>query len=223
MCLPRISTKRFKQINAYTKKQKICTYVFYTAQRHADYVRDRNLKCMHSVEEMEQLLNLTYEVHTILDSLHIDHWLMYGSVFGAIRAQGPLAWDYDVDIGIRGIQFLKLKKTDIFGAFITAGLRVTDHVARNGLIGVSRPGWNLGVDVFTFYDYDGIMKRPGWASWLLFVNYELHHTFPSRLVKSPLPVTKFGFFNISVPREGNEILKYLYRFDWWKVVKPLSC
>ena len=104
---------------------------------------------------------------------------MYGSVFGAIRAQGPLPWGHDVDVGIRREQFLEIKKTDFLNAFTASGLKRTDHLYRNGVIGVIKPGWNLGVDIFTFYDYDGIMNRPGWATWLLFVHFELHHTFPS--------------------------------------------
>lgn len=198
-------------------------YVLYTGQSHADYVRDPKVKCSHSKREMEQLLNLSHEVHTILNSLKIDHWLMYGSIFGAMRVKGPLPWDYDVDIGIRGEQYIMLEKSEFFRPFEQVGMIVEDHVNRNGLIQMKRHGWNLGVDLFTFYDYGGNMKRPGWAPRLLFINYALHHTFPSRLVKSPMPITKFGCFNISVPREGKEILKYLYRFDWWKEVKPLNC
>ena len=52
-----------------------------------------------------KLLNLTYEIHDILIDLQLDHWLMYGSIFGALRADGPLPWDYDVDLGMRGEQF----------------------------------------------------------------------------------------------------------------------
>lgn len=198
-------------------------YALYTGQRHADYVRDPNLQCSYTKLEVEQLLNLTFDVHNILDELHLDHWLMYGSVLGALRFQGPLPWDYDVDIGVRGEQFLAIEKANFFQLFQSKGIKCTNHLEKNGLIGFRRPGWRLGVDVFTFYNYDGIMKRPGWASWLLFVNYELHHTFPARLVNPPLPKTKFGFFNISIAHGKNEITKYLYRFDWWKEVKPLRC
>ena len=66
------------------------------------------------------------------------------------------------------------------------------------------------------------------ALWLpavdvtLFINYRLYHSFPARLVQQPLPKAKFGSFNISVPKGGLEIMKHLYPFNWWKVVKPAS-
>jgi hypothetical protein len=172
---------------------------------------------------MLQMLDLTFEIHTILDSFEIDHWLMFGSIFGAIRVQGPLPWDYDVDIGIRGEQFINIERSKFLRAFEDAGIQCDNRLSRSGALTLTKSGSKLVVDVFTFYDYSGIMKRCGWETWLLFVHYELHHSFPSRLVKSPLPKSKFGFFNISVPRGGNEVLKYLYRFDWWKEVKPLGC
>ena len=198
-------------------------YVYITAQSHADYVKDPTVKCSHPDEEMGQLINLTYQIHTILDSLGIDHWLMYGSIFGAHRANGPLPWDYDVDIGMKGEQFSKLSLEEFLAPFKVAGIEIEDHLGRNGLMAFTRSGWPLHVDTFTFYDYNGMRKRPGWAAWLLFVNYRLHHTFPSGLVESPMPKAKFGFFHISVPRGGDEILKYLYRDNWWKEVKPLGC
>lgn len=200
------------------------TYVYITAQSHADYVKDRTVRCSHSDQEMVQLVNLTYQVHTILDSLGIDHWLMYGSIFGAHRARGPLPWDYDVDIGIKGEQFSKMTFTDFLAPFIkAAGIEYINHLARNGLLVFEKAGWPLHVDTFTFYNYHGMRVRPGWAAWLLFVNYRLHHTFPSSLVESYMPKMRFGFFNISVPRDGVEILKYLYRSNWWKEVKPIGC
>lgn len=201
----------------------LSTYIYITAQSHADYVKVRTLKCTRSEEEMAQLVNLTYQVHTILDSFAIEHWLMYGSIFGARRVQGPLPWDYDVDIGMKGEQFSKVKFSDIVKTFKAAGIEFVNHLDRNGLLAVGKPGWPLHVDTFTFYNYHGMRMRPRWVTWLFFVNYRLHHTFPSRLVECTMPKLRFGFFNISVPCEGDEILKYLYRKDWWKQVKPLGC
>lgn len=201
----------------------LTTYVYITAQSHADYVKVRTLKCSRPEEELAQLVNLTFQVHTILDSLGIEHWLMYGSIFGARRAQGPLPWDYDVDIGLKGEQFSKINFSVIVNRFKAAGMDLINHLDRNALLVIAKPEWPLHVDTFTFYNYHGMRSRSGWAPWLLFVNYRLHHSFPSRLVDCDMPKMRFGYFNISVPCEGEEILKYLYRNDWWKEVKPLGC
>ena len=116
-----------------------------------------------------------------------------------------------------------MKLTDFLTPFKAAGIYYINHLVRNGLLVFEKSGWPLHVDTFTFYNYHGMRMRPGWAAWLLFVNYRLHHTFPSSLVESYMPKMSFGFFNISVPRGGVEILKYLYRSNWWKEVKPIGC
>ena len=87
----------------------LTTYVYITAQSHADYVKVRTSVCDRPEEELEQLVKLAHQVHSILNSLGIEHWLMYGSIFGARRVQKPLPWDYDVDIGVKGEQFSKIK------------------------------------------------------------------------------------------------------------------
>ena len=163
------------------------TYVYITAESHADYVKDPTVKCSHPDEEMGQLVNLTYQVHAILDFLGIDHWLTYGSIFGAHRAKVPLPWDYDVDIGMKGEQFSKFSLEEFLAPFKAAGIQIEDHLGRNGLMAFTRSGWPLHVNTFTFYDYNRMRKRPGEAAWLLFVNYRLHHTFPSDQVNSPMP------------------------------------
>ena len=56
--------------------------------------------------ERGQLLDMALDVHKILDGFGMEHWLMYGSVFGAVRAKGPLPWDNDVDIGFTDQELL---------------------------------------------------------------------------------------------------------------------
>lgn len=201
-------------------------YSVYTVQRDQLYINDTTLKCKQEDIDIKNLVQLTYEVHKILDDLKIDHWLMYGSVFGALRSSGPLPWDYDVDIGMRGEQFDKIgiqKLTHIFKANGIHRCLANSRFLRSGVATLCKPGWKLDVDLYVLYDYGGIMKRYGWDTWLRYVYYEVHHTFPAKLVQNPLPKVKFGFFNMTVPHGGNKITKYLYRFDWWKEMKPLGC
>ncbi|XP_078363447.1 uncharacterized protein LOC144647523 [Oculina patagonica] len=176
-------------------------------------------------QQMGQLLNISYKVHRILDELELDHWLMYGSLLGAHRGHAPLAWDDDVDIGLDGDGRLKtLSKTKFFEKLKSVGAKeIIDKWSQDGLIKIQDANSEFSVDMMIFNRYGKWMKRPGWASWLLYFHYNTFHTFPARLVEQPLPKTQFGFFNISVPRNGNEMLKYLYPNDWWKVVKPSKC
>ena len=181
-------------------------------------------KCQNTEQEMQQLLNLTFQVHQILDSLEIEHWLMYGSIWGAMRVQAPLPWDNDVDFGFHGEgRFSEYSIGQVIAPFKAKGLSVNNKWFQSGTLTVSKDDWPLTVDMFAFYNNKGWMQRRGLESWIAWLNYRTHHTYPAWVVELPLPKSRFGFFNISVPRGGIEIMKYLYRDNWWKEVKPQIC
>jgi len=182
-------------------------------------------KCNNSEQEIDSLVQLTYKVHAILDHMGIDCWLMYGSIWGPLRGiEGPLPWDDDVDLAINGDgPFSQMTFEEFKATFTVLGLSVESRLWQSSLVVISEDDRWPTLDLFVFYNYNGIMRRPGIESWLMPINYRLYHTFPSSLVEQPLPKVKFGFFNISVPREGIEIMKHLYPYNWWKVVKPKSC
>ncbi|XP_020622432.1 uncharacterized protein LOC110060030 [Orbicella faveolata] len=184
------------------------------------------MKCRNLTNlQMDQLLSLSYKVHQVLDELRVEHWLMYGSLLGALRGHAPLAWDDDVDIGLDGDGTLKtLSKT----AFIeklksVSAKQIDDFRPRDGLIKIHDGNSEFSVDLVVFNRSGKWMKRLGWATWLLYFQYNNFHTFPAKLIEQPLPKIQFGFFSISAPRGGKEILKYIYPTDWWKVVKPPGC
>ncbi|XP_020913461.1 fukutin-related protein-like [Exaiptasia diaphana] len=209
----------------------IATYIYVhlnymSFSNYMDPPWNRVQRCSNSNQELRQLVDLASEVHRVLTKLNIDHWLMYGSIFGAMRMEGPLPWDNDVDIGFCG----DCSRFDSFGTienFLTpfkeAGLIVTNKWTQSGTIVFSRPNQTLTVDLFAFYEHNGWKKRRGLESWLFFVNYNYHHTFPSWVVKPPLPQTKFGHSSISVPKGEFEILKHLYKDNWWKEMRPRGC
>ena len=86
------------------------------------------------------------------------------------------------------------------------------------------PGLALYLDLYIYYEYNfGMVWRSGLNGWLIFIHYRLHHSFPARLVRAPMPKTRFGFFYFCVPREEEEVLKYLYRYNWWMEVRPAGC
>ena len=184
------------------------------------------MKCRNLTKlQMDQLLSLSYKVHQVLEELRVEHWLMYGSLLGALRGHAPLAWDDDTDIGLDGDGRLKtLSKTVLIEKLKSVGARYVDDCwARDGLIKIFDGNSEFSVDLVIFNRSGKWMKRPGWATWLFYFQYNKFHTFPAKLIEKPLPKIQFGFFNILAPRGGKEILKYLYPTDWWKVVKPPGC
>lgn len=200
-------------------------YVYFSLPSYNRYLSPAaKNKCEQKPEDLAGLLNLTYRVHSVLNSFSLDHWLMYGSLFGAIRNQGPLPWDYDVDLAVKGEQFSKVKFEDFVAACEEHGLTVMDKRLKSGMLAFFDSKLPLYVDLFIYYEYKfGMMWRSGLEAWLFFLHYRMHHAFPVRLVDAPLPKTKFGFFEIAIPRGNEEVLKYLYRYDWWKEVRPAGC
>ena len=172
--------------------------------------------------QLDQLLNLFYKVHQALDELDVKHWLMFGSLLGALRSHAPFTWDDYADIGLDGDGRLKtLSKTTFFEKLKSVGAKhVDDFWSRDGLIKIKDEESEFSVDLVIFTRSGKWMKRPGWATWLFYFQYNKFHTFPAKLIEKPLPKIQFGFFNISAPRGGKEILKYIYPTDWWKIVKP---
>ncbi|XP_015756136.1 PREDICTED: fukutin-related protein-like [Acropora digitifera] len=202
-------------------------YVFLNLQNFAYYTNrfwKPVLTCQNSDEEVDLLLKLANQIHMILNSMKIRHWLMYGSIWGALRISRPLPWDNDIDIGFEGEGvFAEMTLSEFFAPFEAAGLKIQNKWTQSGSIVISKPGLWLSVDLFAFYNHKGTMKRRGLESWVFALNYRTYHQFPAWFVKPELPQLKFGFFNISVPKGGIEIMKYLYPYNWWKVVPPNGC
>ena len=208
----------------------LCCVLTYIGASLVDYDRYTGNKfwrpvpeCFDSQDHTNRLTKLAHKIHLILESMGIEHWLMYGSLWGPLRGiPGPLPWDHDVDIGMNGDgNFSKIPVDEFKARFEAAGLGVVDELKVRGSFSVL--GKNESLGLFLFYNRRGIMMRSGYEPWVLYIHYRLRHTFPARLVQQPLPKVRFGSFNISFPRGGIEIMKHLYPFNWWKVVKPANC
>lgn len=169
------------------------------------------------------MLKLTYDIHIILKELGITHFLMYGSLWGALRLNRPLPWDDDVDLGmIEDGKFASLSIKEFERKFQEKGIRITDNLRQKSSYKFERD--KGAVDLMIYYEYGDWMKRQGWEPWILSVHYNLHHTFPKLVINNkPLPERKFGWFNMPVPQYGIEIMKYMYRYDWWVEYQTESC
>ena len=80
-------------------------------------------------------MDLAYKIHLILGELGVEHWLMYGSLWGPLRGiQEPLPWDFDVDYGINGsnVIFDKLTWEEFKAKFSAAEVRVFDKLKSSG-------------------------------------------------------------------------------------------
>lgn len=179
--------------------------------------------CARTAEEAKALRELFHDVREILNDLKVRHFLIYGSIWGAYRSQGPLPWDYDIDLGILGDEvFSEIPREEFVKPFQERGIRVNDKMHVASVFYLSR-GEFAQVDLDVFYNYDGWMQRAGWIPWVLYYNYKTYHTFPAWMVQEPLPKMQFFDVQMSVPRGGQEILKYLYPKDWERPFTPFAC
>ena len=144
------------------------------------------------------------------------------SLWGALRYNDPLPWDYDYDFGLLYDDLIKTDITVLQNEFAKRGI-VMYYQYYAGNYKVSHG--NMTGDLMIFRDYynDGVMRRIGFESWLLFIHYRYYHQFPKRLIRLPLNTIKFAGLNFFVPRGGVEIQKHFYPRNWWKEVIPAGC
>jgi len=184
------------------------------------YVSTKSHHCYNSKEDADDLLYLIQVTHKILNKYELDPFLCYGSLWGALRLNNPLPWDYDFDVGILYDDIQKVNTDDIQNDFRKAGIEFF-YQRWSGNYKVKK-GKMTG-DLMLYVKQRGMIHRIGIESWLCFVHYRYYHIFPLRLIEKPLPKLQFGNVAYSVPREGIELQKYLYPSSWKKVVSPKGC
>jgi LicD family len=111
------------------------------------------------------LTELTEFVHELLERHGIPHWLDYGTLLGAAREQGLIAWDGDVDFG-----FLEVDKPRILALEpeITAHGYVVDTESGEGAIRIRYSAVNeQHLDLFWWRDENRTMTsdEPGTYDW----------------------------------------------------------
>ena len=174
----------------------ILLYWALTSHSWAHYTTDKGLPCQQPRADLLELTNLVHLVDDVFTDLDVAHYLIYGSLIGALRYAGPLPWDYDADVGVDGDALCRHTEEEIVDAFRQRGTRYEESISTRGRSTVYYK--KERVDVMPFYDYwrDGWMRRRGVESWVIFINYRRFHTFPSRLVRQPLAVAPFSGRNI---------------------------
>ena len=86
--------------------------------------------CFKSKQHTARLIKLAHKTHLVLNSMGVDHWLMYGSLWGPLGGiPGPIQWDHDVDIGMDGDgSFKKIPLKKFKAEFEAAGLRLVNKL-----------------------------------------------------------------------------------------------
>lgn len=204
----------------------IVCYIYYKLNlvNYAWYNRSHRstLHCRTPTEDMKDLMELSRDLHFILDELNVTHWLAYGSLWGAIRYKNPLPWDNDVDLGVLRSDIKLLSKNKLRDELANKRITVRYH-SWGGFYRVTRRKARADLMVFHNFSNSGYMERVGLEAYLFFINYKKMHAFPTYLVQIPLPKMIFAGVAMPVPHGGLEMQKYQYPYDWWKESKPIGC
>ena len=159
---------------------------------------------------IRKLYKLMYETDKILKENDIRYWADAGTMLGAVRHNGIIPWDDDIDIAILNSQrrqFWKLK--DTFEAFGYEVIRVKTL----GFVKIREKGTIFPfIDVF-FYKLDGnkyIKTNKTIRDWWPNEWFGKNQIFPT-------VQCRFGNFYISCPREASKCLARFYGKDWYDV------
>jgi len=179
------------------------------------------VRCEVPADELEDMRWLGREVQSILELTGISYFLIYGSLWGALRTQDILPWDSDIDMGIN-LDTMPVSIKDVVKEMNKRGFTCFFN-SWSGVI-VVRSGISQ-VDIMLWSDTygSGTMRRVGWEAYVGVIYHRSHHSFPYKLISGTLPTLPFIKTVWPVPQGGNEIMKYLYPDDWWKEVKPEGC
>ncbi|XP_028411056.1 fukutin-related protein-like isoform X2 [Dendronephthya gigantea] len=156
---------------------------------------------------MRHLKETTRYVLSTLVKSGVSYWLEGGSLLGAVRNGDIIPWDYDVDIGIYQHEISKCSQLQLVQE--SPQKRYTDdqgfvwEKAREGeFFRVQFSETNhLHVDIFPFYEKNGIMTKNTW-----FKTHRQDSEFPAHYLK-PLTTLDFAGIKASVPNNYREFLE----------------
>lgn len=184
--------------------------------------------CNNSEGFQEDLHKIAYKTHHVLETLHLTHFLCYGSLWGQIRLSRSLPWESDVEFCLLNEELTSYDEVYLIRMFKKQGLTLT-YDSSEGMYVVTDPNVpNAEVQLVIFEEDKmlGMLRRVGWKRRLLPPDCETSTSlecFPNRLAVRPLPKKNFGQYELPVPREGIEIQKYHYQDNWWKEILPKNC
>uniref|UniRef100_A0A0B6Y8J1 LicD/FKTN/FKRP nucleotidyltransferase domain-containing protein n=1 Tax=Arion vulgaris TaxID=1028688 RepID=A0A0B6Y8J1_9EUPU len=170
---------------------------------------------------MDRMIELTFAVSNLLTKLNISHVICYGTLWGALRNGKILPWDNNVHFCLLKNDIQKVPWHTLQENFRASNLDLSYDVRHGEYIVTQGPAQAI-LSVFYLTPYDEIFQD-GFEHRLMWFFQDNPVSFPSRLIESPFNTVLFHGQPLPVPHDGIEILKYLYKDDWWLVKPPPGC
>ena len=183
--------------------------------------------CETTPEIKVKMVDLLSRITNILESMNISYFLCYNSLWGALKVNGPLKWDSNLDICLLNEQISNYEEAFLIKSFKRQKMHLS-YQASDGiyLVNLQSDGEMPSAKLYLFEEDVSVNKyrRVGWKNRLIPLNScELVHCFPASLIATPLPKEKFMNFDVPIPRESVEIQKYLFPNNWWEEIGPKNC
>ena len=195
-------------------------YMIFHDKSETEHWYNRPAACSKSKQVEEENIELSARIHKVLDILKVQHFLCYGSLWGALRNQKMIPWDNDIDFCVLNADLQGVEEAFFIKTFRSYEMELSyDH--RHGIYQVKFGDARAELVVFALSEDYSFLQRIGWENRLF--SEKPAFKFPSRLAAPPLPSIKFCGQDMPIPHEEFEIQKYLYPDDWWKEVKPPNC
>jgi hypothetical protein len=79
----------------------VAVYAYYMAQI-AENFRGRidRSPCHQPPEKINGYVSLAKHISDVMEKYELDYFMDYGTLIGAMRFNGPIPWDHDVDFGL---------------------------------------------------------------------------------------------------------------------------
>jgi len=169
-------------------------------------------------KQSDNLYRMLSFIHKTFTLYNIEYWVTAGTLLGAIRHNGLIPWDDDLDICIMDSQVSKLKK--IVDIFIKNGYDLSQEPNESDdscLKYKNSCDWfitsnikdSLACDIFVMTKNKDmiIYKNPYWKNDSKICSFYIKHLYP-------LTPVKFGNFYVMTPSISIFNLNTCYGEDW---------
>lgn len=161
---------------------------------------------------LQHLRETARYLFNILNSAGVRYWLEGGSLLGAARYGDIIPWDYDVDIGIYQHEISKCpylveaeKQSNAGKKFVDEQGYTWEKAIEGDFYRIQYSQFNhLHVDIFPFFERDGIMTKKTW-----FESHRQDREFPAHYLK-PLETIDFIGLKASAPNHVREFLEFKF-------------
>lgn len=161
---------------------------------------------------LENLRVTARYLFNILNEAGVSYWLEGGSLLGAARYGDIIPWDYDVDIGIYQHEISKCsylveaeKHSNTGKTYVDNEGYTWEKATEGDFFRIQYSQYNhLHVDIFPFFEKDGIMTKKTW-----FETHRQDREFPAHYLK-PLETIDFIGIKVSAPNNVREFLEFKF-------------